>query len=206
MEATLTAVQLQIRLLAGLVEEILADEPASVVGDVAAAPLGLLALLQAEEELGLVARTTGLAQVVRGARQGTGCATRGILSEAAASSTYPVLVPPELYKNPNDSVFRGDIVADSAANDAYHSTSSSRRTRSPPEKEEKDSNVREDSRKGKKNDEGSKVRQSSDRPRIPRSFFMKAIVAYERTRIALQASRESSEVAIVGPASDPDSA
>jgi len=115
MEAALTAVQLQIGLLAGLVEEILADEPASVVGDVAAATFGLLALLQAEEELGLVARTTGLAQVVRGARQGAGCATRGILSETAASSTYPVLVPPELYKNSNDSVFRGDIVADSAA-------------------------------------------------------------------------------------------
>jgi len=104
MKAALAAVQLQIGLLARLVEEILADEPASVVGDVAAAPLGLLAFLQAEEELGLVARTTGLTQVVRGARQGAGCATRGILSEAAASSTYPILVPPELYKSSNDSV------------------------------------------------------------------------------------------------------
>lgn len=67
MEAALAAVQFQTGLLAGLVEEIFADEPTSVVGDIAAASFSLLAFLQAEEKLGLVARTAGLAQVVRGA-------------------------------------------------------------------------------------------------------------------------------------------
>lgn len=67
MEATFAAVQLQIGLLAGLVEEILADGPAGVIGNVAATSFGLLAFLQAGKELGLVARPAGLAEIVSGA-------------------------------------------------------------------------------------------------------------------------------------------
>lgn len=99
MEATLAAIQFQTRLLARLVKDILANESASVIGNVVAASFGLLALFQAKEKLGLVAWSAGLIQIVRGTRQGAGRSTRGILDEAAASSTYPILIPLELYKN-----------------------------------------------------------------------------------------------------------
>lgn len=72
MEATLAAVQFQVRLLARLVKDILADGPASVIGNVVAASFGLLALFQAEGKLGLVARSAGPIQIIRGTRNGAG--------------------------------------------------------------------------------------------------------------------------------------
>lgn len=99
MEATLAAVQFQARLLAWLVKNILADGPASIIGNIATTSFRLLALFQAKEKFGLVAWTAGLVQIVCGARQGAGCTTRGILNKAAASSTYPILIPLELYKD-----------------------------------------------------------------------------------------------------------
>lgn len=59
MEATFAAVQLQVRLLARLVKDILADSPARIIGDIAATSFGLLALFQTEEKLGFVARSAG---------------------------------------------------------------------------------------------------------------------------------------------------
>lgn len=100
-EATYAAVQLQAGLLAGLIEEILADGPAGVVGDIAATPFSLFASLQAEEEFGFVARPTMLTQIIPRARQSTGCATHGILREMATSTTQPILVSLQIYKNTN---------------------------------------------------------------------------------------------------------
>lgn len=109
MEATLAAVQLQVRLLAGLVKNILADSPARIIGNVAAASFGLLALFQTKEKFRFVARSAGFVQIVCGTGQSAGCATRWILSETAASTTRPILIPLELYKNSNNSVFCGNI-------------------------------------------------------------------------------------------------
>jgi len=111
MEASLAAVQFQTGLLAGLVKDILADSSASVVGDGHATSLGLLALLQTEEKLGFVARSAVLIQIIRGTRDGAGRATPGILRESAASSADPIFVSREIYKNSNDSVFKGDVTA-----------------------------------------------------------------------------------------------
>jgi len=109
MKATLAAVQLQVRLLARLVKNILANNPARIIGNVAAALFGVLALFQTEEKLGFVARSTGFVEIVCGTGQSAGRATRWILSEMATSSTHPVLVPLELYKSSNISVFYGNI-------------------------------------------------------------------------------------------------
>lgn len=66
MEATLAAVQLQAGLLAGFVKDILADSPARIVGNIATASFGLLALFQTEEKLRLVTSSAGFIQIVCG--------------------------------------------------------------------------------------------------------------------------------------------
>lgn len=59
MEATLAAIQLQVRLFSRFVKDILADSPARIIGNIAAASFGLLALFQTEEKLRFVARSAG---------------------------------------------------------------------------------------------------------------------------------------------------
>lgn len=109
MEASLAAVQFQTGLFAGLIKDILAYSSASVVGDGAAASLGLLALLQTKEKLGLVARSAVSIQIIRGTRDSTGRATPGILCETTASTADPIFVSREIYKNSNDSVFKDGV-------------------------------------------------------------------------------------------------
>lgn len=111
MKATLAAVQFQVRLLAGLVKDILADSSAGIIRNVVAASYGFLALFQTKEKLGFVARSTGFIQIVCGTGQSASRATRWILGETAASSTRPILVSLKFYKNSNNSVFCGDTVA-----------------------------------------------------------------------------------------------
>lgn len=72
MKATFAAIQFQVRLLARLVKYILADGPASVIGNVVAASFGLLVLFQAEEKLGLIARSTVFIQIICRTRRGAG--------------------------------------------------------------------------------------------------------------------------------------
>lgn len=151
MEAALAAIQLQNGQFAGLVEEILADDPASVIGDVAAALFGLLAFLQAEVKFRFVARTTGSSQVVCGTRQSAGRAARWILSKTTASSTQPVLVSLEFYENSSDSIF--NIVAYSVVTLCHERCLPFNVEFTQDQKstwEKKDSNVREDSRERRK--------------------------------------------------------
>jgi len=133
MKATLAAVQLQVRLLARLVKNILANSPARIIGNVAAALFGVLTLFQTEEKLGFVARSAGFVEIVCGTGQSAGCTTRWILSKTATSSTHPILVPLELYKSLNISVFYGNICC-TVEYPAYHLTSCSRKTKNPTEK------------------------------------------------------------------------
>jgi len=98
MKATLATVQLQVRLLARLVKNILANSPARIIGNVAAASFGVLALFQTEEKLGFVARSAGFVEIICGTGQSAGRTTRWILSKTATSSTHPILVPLELCK------------------------------------------------------------------------------------------------------------
>lgn len=111
MEATLAAVQFQVRLLSRLVKDILADSPASIIGNVVAASFGFLALLQTKEKFEFVARSARFAQIACRTGQSTGRSTCWILSETAASSTHPILISLELYKNSNNSVLCVSIVA-----------------------------------------------------------------------------------------------
>lgn len=110
MKATLAAVQFQVRLLAGLVKDILADSSARIIRNVAAASFGFLALFQTKEKLGFVAPSAGFIQVVCGTGESASHATRWILGETTASSTRPILISLKIYKNSNNSVFCGNIV------------------------------------------------------------------------------------------------
>lgn len=118
-------------MLAGLVKGILADRPARIIGNAVAASFGFLTLFQTKEKLGFIAPSAGFVQIVFGTGQSAGRATHWILSETAASTTCPVLVPLELYKNSNDSIFCDNIAAHLDIQNAYHLTLCSRRTKNP---------------------------------------------------------------------------
>jgi len=132
MKTTLAAVQFQVRLLARLVKNILANSPARIIGNVAAALFGVLALFQTEEKLGFVARSAGFVEIICGTGQSAGRTTRWILSKTTTSSTHPILVLLELYKFKYFGILRQHLLHSWIP---YHLTSCSRKTKNPTDKE-----------------------------------------------------------------------
>lgn len=100
MEAAPAAVELQGRLSAlggGPAEQLPADAAASGVGDAGAAPVGLLALLEAVGQGGLVAPAAGGAELAALAGPGAAGPTDRALGQLAAASSRPVLVALDVY-------------------------------------------------------------------------------------------------------------
>lgn len=171
MKAAFAAVQLQTRLLAGFVEEILANGFARVVRNVAATSLGLLAFLQTEKEFRFVARPTELTKIAFRTRQGTARAAYGILSKTTASTTYPVLVPLEFYKNSDDSILGDNIIKLRYDDGRLPFNVEFTQDQKSTCKKIRTSRMREDNRNKGDSYKESEMPQSTDRQRVPRNRF-----------------------------------